>query len=81
MVSIIFAVFIEKDTMSFWKPKSDKNKTKIPRHVKNLVRMQEKNSRKNDEDEKDPLARYNEIENRARRGFHHDGPGGNYQGF
>jgi hypothetical protein len=67
--------------MSFWKPKSGKNKNKIPRHVKNLVKMQEKNVRKNEDPEKDSLVRYNEIGNRARRGFHHDGPGGNYEGF
>ena len=67
--------------MSFLKPRSNKNKNKIPRHVKSLVRVQDKNARKAEGPDKDPQTRFNELSNRARRGFHNDGPGGSYDGF
>ena len=67
--------------MSFFKSRSNKNQNKLPRHVKNLVRLQEKNARDNAPPVKDVVHRFTELSNRARRSFHNDGPGGNYQGF
>ena len=67
--------------MSFFKPRSNKNQNKLPRHVKNLVRLQDKNERDHTPQEKDVVHRLTELSNRARRSFHNDGPGGNYQGF
>jgi hypothetical protein len=43
--------------------------------------MREKNARSSQDPQNDPAMRYDEAINRARRGFQHDGPGGNYEGF
>ena len=78
---IVFAVEMEKLSMSFWKTGSGKIRIKIPRHVKALVKIQVKNPPPAERTDPDSLRRYNELGNRARRSFHNDGPGGSYDGF
>jgi hypothetical protein len=66
--------------MSVLKPKGQIQKI-LPRRAKSLIKMQAKTTRTSDSPEQEFLLRCNDLGNRARRSFHNDGPGGNYDGF
>jgi hypothetical protein len=78
---MIFAEFKETgSTMPSLKPKTEIQNI-LPRRAKSLLKMQAKSTNPTFPREQDFLSRCNELGNRARRSFHNDGPGGNYEGF